>query len=109
MIVGASAGRWCAGALVACSLVAPRAAAAQSLGSPCTTPGELAWSGFLLACSESGTFRYALHDDITPTRIQGLVAIQVNGDGALGVEVMPGAEDPAAFRGFTAAKRTYRR
>lgn len=65
--------RCCAGALVACSLLAPRAAAAQSLGSPCATPGELVWSGFLLACSESGTFRYALHDDVPPAPEGGYV------------------------------------
>lgn len=47
--------------------------------------------------------------DITPARVQGLAAIQVNTDGTLGVEVMPGTEDPGAFRGFTSAKRTYRR
>ncbi|MBI2189509.1 MAG: hypothetical protein HYU37_20625 [Acidobacteria bacterium] len=63
--MGASLGRWCAGALVAWTLLA-RPAAAQSLGGPCDTPGQLGWAGFLLTCGESGTYRYALHDDVPP-------------------------------------------
>jgi len=66
-IVGAWLVRWGAAALVvACGLIAPRTVAAQSLGGSCTTPGQLAYAGYVLVCSESGTFRYALHGDIPP-------------------------------------------
>ena len=64
--------RWCAGALVALGVLAPHAAAAQRLGTPCT-PGALAYSSFLLACAENGTFRYALHDDVPPAPEGGWV------------------------------------
>ncbi len=39
----------------------------------------------------------------------GIVAIQVNADETLTIEPVPGVQDPAAFTGFTAAKRIYRR
>ena len=35
------------------------------LGQPCTD-GEMATSGAVFVCSNAGTFRYALHDDIPP-------------------------------------------
>ena len=48
--------------------------------------------------------------DLVPGQaVLGLVAVQVNADETLTVEVMPGATDPATFKGFTATKRIYRR
>ena len=47
--------------------------------------------------------------DVVPSGTEGLVAVQVNADGTLTIELKPAAEDPASFRGFSAAKRTYRR
>jgi hypothetical protein len=41
--------------------------------------------------------------------VLGLVAVQVNADDSVTVEPMPGTQDPAAFAGFTAARRIYRR
>ena len=41
--------------------------------------------------------------------IRGIVAIQVNGDGTLFVEPVPGAESTADFTEFSSARRTYRR
>jgi len=35
--------------------------------------------------------------------------VRVNADETRTVEPMPGAQDPAVFKGFTAAQRTYRR
>jgi len=35
--------------------------------------------------------------------------VQVNADETLTIEPMPGAQDPSAFKGFTASKRAYRR
>ena len=64
---------------------------------------------WLNATSVAGDSPPPIGYDITGVRIVGLAAVQVNADGTLSVEVMPGVEDPAAFRGFTAAKRTYRR
>lgn len=40
---------------------------------------------------------------------QGIVAIRVNDDATLSLELFPGVADPAAFAGFTPAVRTYRR
>ena len=47
--------------------------------------------------------------DVVPFGTEGLVAVQVNADGTLTIELKPAAQDPASFRGFSAAKRTYRR
>ena len=40
---------------------------------------------------------------------QGIVAIRVNDDATLSLELFPGVSAPAAFAGFTPAVRTYRR
>lgn len=47
---------------------------------------------------------------VNPVSLRGIVAVQVNADGSLAIEVVP-ATGPSApsFSGFTAAKRTYRR
>jgi hypothetical protein len=47
--------------------------------------------------------------DVVPFGTEGIVAVQVNADGTLTIEPRPGAQDPASFAGFSAAKRTYRR
>ena len=47
--------------------------------------------------------------DVVPGTVMGVVAVQVNGDGTLTIELVPGAEDAAVFKGFGAARRTYRR
>lgn len=49
------------------------------------------------------------YDVVPGPTILGLVAVQVNADETLTIEPMPGAQDPATFKGFTTAKRTYRR
>lgn len=43
------------------------------------------------------------------TLIAGIVALRVNADQSLTVEIVPGVENPSAFTGFSAAQRTYRR
>ena len=47
--------------------------------------------------------------DVTPTSAVGIVGVQVNSDGTLTLEPVPGATDSAAFTRFSDAKRTYRR
>jgi hypothetical protein len=47
--------------------------------------------------------------DLVAGNMMGLVALQVNVDGTLTVEVVPAAQDISSFRGFSGAKRTYRR
>ena len=47
--------------------------------------------------------------EVVPVNIVGLVAVQVNADGTLTIEPVPGAQDPSRFAGFSGAKRTYRR
>jgi hypothetical protein len=47
--------------------------------------------------------------DVVPFGTAGLVAVQVNVDATLMIELRPEAQDPASFVGFSAAKRTYRR
>lgn len=49
------------------------------------------------------------YDVVPGPTILGLVAVQVNADGTLTIEPLPSAQDPAAFKGFTTAKRIYRR
>ena len=46
---------------------------------------------------------------ITPVGVVGLIAVQVNGDDTIGIELVPGARDPSAFSAFSSAKRMYRR
>ena len=41
--------------------------------------------------------------------VRGLIAVQVIDDETLAIELMPGATDVSGFKGFTSAKRTYRR
>ena len=41
--------------------------------------------------------------------IAGIVALRMNADETLTVEIVPGVEDPASFAGFSTARRTYRR
>ncbi|MCA0201223.1 MAG: M23 family metallopeptidase [Proteobacteria bacterium] len=43
------------------------------------------------------------------TMIAGIVALRMNADETLTVEIVPGVEDPASFAGFSTARRTYRR
>ncbi|MGE3334874.1 MAG: hypothetical protein AB7I36_14605 [Rhodospirillaceae bacterium] len=43
------------------------------------------------------------------TMIAGIVALRMNSDETLTVEIVPGVENPASFTGFSAARRTYRR
>lgn len=65
--------------------------------------------------ADSGTVVYRLRmlsgmtDTSDNTPIAGVVAIRVNADETLTVELKPGVEDTASFTSFTAAKRTYRR
>ena len=47
--------------------------------------------------------------DVVPVGTMGLVAMRVNADETLTIEVMPGAQDPASFAGFSSERRTYRR
>jgi len=47
--------------------------------------------------------------DVVPFGTEGLVAVQLNADQTLTIELRPGAQDPASFAGFSDAKRTYRR
>ena len=47
--------------------------------------------------------------DILTGDVAGIVAVQVNGDGSLMIEPVPGATDPASFKAFSNARRTYRR
>ncbi len=47
--------------------------------------------------------------DVVPMNTVGIVAVQVNSDGTLTIEPVPGATDPATFTRFSDAKRTYRR
>jgi len=47
--------------------------------------------------------------DVIPWATEGIVALQVNGDGTLAIEVVPDRQDPASFTGFTSARRIYRR
>ena len=47
--------------------------------------------------------------DVVPGPMVGLAAVQVNADGTLSIELVPGALEPSSFTGFTAAKRLYRR
>ncbi len=81
------------------------------------TPAELT--------PESGAVAYVLRNwDTTPRLINasppigytvvprdaiGVVAMQVNSDGTLTIELLMDARDASAFQGFTEAKRTYRR
>jgi len=51
----------------------------------------------------------AIGYELMPATTMGLIAVQVNADGTLTIEPMPGAQDPSSFRGFSEAKRTYRR
>ena len=46
---------------------------------------------------------------VNPTTTVGIVAVQVNEDASLTIELIPGAQDRSAFRGFSSAKRIYRR
>jgi hypothetical protein len=46
---------------------------------------------------------------VTGGRPTGLVAVAVNADGTLSIEVFPDASDPSRVTGFTSARRTYRR
>jgi hypothetical protein len=46
---------------------------------------------------------------VTPTTTVSIVALQVNANETLTVELVVGAQDPSTFRGFSSAKRTYRR
>ncbi len=74
----------------------------------------------------SGTVVYALADwmsagqtegmaplpvgyEVSYGQSQGVVALRVNEDGTLNVEVFPTVNDPAQFTGFTPDVRTYRR
>jgi len=47
--------------------------------------------------------------DVVGWSTEGIVAMQVNADGTLAIEVVPGGQDPASFAGFSSAKRLYRR
>ncbi|MDO8795149.1 MAG: hypothetical protein Q7J25_11070 [Vicinamibacterales bacterium] len=47
--------------------------------------------------------------ELEPGQTPGVVAIRVNADQTLTVEVFPALSDPAQFTGFTPAMRTYRR
>jgi hypothetical protein len=51
----------------------------------------------------------AIGYEVVPATTMGIVAVQVNAGGTLTIELVPGAQDPSSFRGFSAAKRTYRR
>ena len=46
---------------------------------------------------------------IVPVAVRGIIAIQVVDEETMNVELMPGTQDPSGFRGFTSAKRLYRR
>ena len=47
--------------------------------------------------------------DVIPGGVQGLVAVQVNADGTMAIELRPGVQDPATLKNFSDAKRLYRR
>ena len=47
--------------------------------------------------------------DVEFTGARGLVAMQVNTDGSLTIELRPGEQDPSRFTGFSDSKRIYRR
>ena len=47
--------------------------------------------------------------DVVGWATEGIVAMQVNADGTLTIEPVPGQQDPASFTGFSFAKRVYRR
>jgi hypothetical protein len=49
----------------------------------------------------------AIDYQLQPGSASGIVALRVNPDGTLSVEVQPGVTDVREFRGFTAAVRTY--
>ena len=49
------------------------------------------------------------YDLVPGPLVLGLVAVQVNADDTLTIEAIPGAQEPATFKGFTTSKRTYRR
>jgi hypothetical protein len=51
----------------------------------------------------------AIGYELIPATTVGVAAVQVNADGTLTIELMPGVEDPSSFRSFSEAKRTYRR
>src|SRR5262249_39414575 len=66
--------------------------------------------------ADIGLVVYRLHrinQTTDPSRLSGVisgtVAIQVNEDGTLMVEPVPDAQDTSTFRGFTSARRLYRR
>jgi len=51
----------------------------------------------------------AIGYELVPATVVGVIAVQVNADGTLTIELIPGAQDASTFRGFSDAKRTYRR
>ena len=57
----------------------------------------------------TGNAPMPINYDVVPFGTEGLVAVQVNADGTLTIEPRPGAQDPATFANFSAARRTYRR
>ena len=62
--------------LLALLLLVPGTGEAQpptGIGTPCRA-GQYSYNGFLLVCSDRGTFRYALHEDVPPTPEGGYLA-----------------------------------
>ena len=58
---------------------------------------------------QNGEAPQPINYDVVPGTVMGLVAVQATSDGTLTIELVPGAEDASSFKGFGAAKRTYRR
>ena len=56
---------------------------------------------------QQGDAPLAIDYQLQPGSASGIVALRVNPDGTLSVEVQPGVTDVREFRGFTAAVRTY--
>lgn len=60
------------------------------------------------ARSGGSTAPYAVGYTVTPGSAQGVVALQVNTDGSLSVEINDSITDPSKFTGFSKDKRIYR-
>ena len=61
------------------------------------------------ATPPEGNAPQPINYDLIPGNVQGLVAVQVNADGSMTIELRLGAQDSATLKNFSDAKRLYRR
>ena len=57
----------------------------------------------MLEIAGHGNTPQPVNYDIVPGNVEGVVAVQVNGDGTLSLEIIAGARDVSSFHGFSGA------